>query len=505
MAISTSCPRCRTSYNLPESQDGKRVRCRECANTFLVTGSADVPTLEEARPEDLAPWRETRVRREIDDDPRPRRDRYEDDEPRRSGGGSGLGLILAVGGAFGLLLVVGGGLAWFFASAGSPEPQAVNNPPVVPQPRPEPQPQPQPQPQPKDVKPVVPFEDPNAPPKDLAGALAMLRDASPFKKRTAAEWLKTAPVEAAKRAEVAEALNAALDEHAARREALAAAAKWGGKENLDKLAQLTDDPDGSVWTAAAEILVKLKEPEAVAKQLAGFGRTAQAARVLRGCPGGAAEKYVVKYLHHPEANVREEAAKLLTHYGTTNAVLLAQTNADLESADVRVKRAASEWLTKQRPVGVGSDKTAVALGALLTDTDRGVQRNALKALEAWATKDNVPALCEALKSDDQRAAAVKILGRLKDDDSITPLMYVLNSPERDAIARVLIAFGAKAEKATHVQLTNGDAATRRVAMIILSEIGTKESVKVLTDWAKKDKVNRDVANEALKKIRERTK
>src|SRR5436190_9572090 len=34
MPISTSCQTCQTSYRLPDAQQGKRVRCRHCGDTF---------------------------------------------------------------------------------------------------------------------------------------------------------------------------------------------------------------------------------------------------------------------------------------------------------------------------------------------------------------------------------------------------------------------------------------------------------------------------------------
>src|SRR5262249_37887566 len=51
MPIQTSCPTCATAYNLPDGQRGKRVRCRHCADTFVVGGARaagddDIPLRE---------------------------------------------------------------------------------------------------------------------------------------------------------------------------------------------------------------------------------------------------------------------------------------------------------------------------------------------------------------------------------------------------------------------------------------------------------------------------
>jgi predicted Zn finger-like uncharacterized protein len=36
MAITVTCPACARAYTVPEAQTGKRVRCKECAETFVV-------------------------------------------------------------------------------------------------------------------------------------------------------------------------------------------------------------------------------------------------------------------------------------------------------------------------------------------------------------------------------------------------------------------------------------------------------------------------------------
>src|SRR4051794_35359938 len=53
MAIQTSCPACQHSYRLPETQLGKRVRCKGCGDTFIVKAEDDVPVLEEATIDDI--------------------------------------------------------------------------------------------------------------------------------------------------------------------------------------------------------------------------------------------------------------------------------------------------------------------------------------------------------------------------------------------------------------------------------------------------------------------
>src|SRR5207248_9472833 len=93
--IQSSCPACKTTYNLPDAQRGKRVRCRSCSKPFVVVPDEDVPVLEEEEPsevlpaveaveevEEVVPAREERVRPER----APARPRGVAAGPRRRGG-----------------------------------------------------------------------------------------------------------------------------------------------------------------------------------------------------------------------------------------------------------------------------------------------------------------------------------------------------------------------------------------------------------------------------------
>jgi predicted Zn finger-like uncharacterized protein len=174
--IQTTCPLCQTSYKLPDTQAGKRVRCKSCSGTFLVQAEEEVPVLEEAAEDELgksdvvveelpvlqdivdapkqpaavrsvatpppAPRRRERdededrpvrrhreedrsFRRDRDEDrSRPmRRDQDEDDrddwrrDPEPQSGSGGLVLILGACAVLFALLAAGGGLAWYFASS----------------------------------------------------------------------------------------------------------------------------------------------------------------------------------------------------------------------------------------------------------------------------------------------------------------------------------------------------------------------------------------------------
>jgi len=109
MPIQTQCPHCRTSYTLADNLAGKRVRCRECGDTFPVPADEEPerPGAVQARrpaereddePPPPAPRRRRRRGRDGDEDWMPR---------RRGAGGSALLLGLIGGGALLVVVVVG--------------------------------------------------------------------------------------------------------------------------------------------------------------------------------------------------------------------------------------------------------------------------------------------------------------------------------------------------------------------------------------------------------------
>src|SRR5262245_28783967 len=141
MPIQTSCPQCQSSYRLPDTQLGKRVRCKKCQSVFIAGEVTDAPVLQEASREEASAKRPSKLdkvveelpvfdevttsaprshhapppRRAFEDD-RPRRDDYDDRdrlEEEVSRGGGNLPLIL--GGVGAAILLAGLGLigAWY--------------------------------------------------------------------------------------------------------------------------------------------------------------------------------------------------------------------------------------------------------------------------------------------------------------------------------------------------------------------------------------------------------
>src|SRR5262249_6681242 len=160
---------------------------------------------------------------------------------------------------------------------------------------------------------------------------AFLREPDEVRQRNAADWLRTAPVDAARRREVALALNPLLDKASTREAALGALPRWVTRDNIAPLVKLLDETSPLVWGPAMDALGETKDEQAaepLAKKLLDFGKNGRAKMALRAL-GGIGEKEVLKYLHHKNLFARTAAAELLRGYGTDKDTIIAQTLSDL--------------------------------------------------------------------------------------------------------------------------------------------------------------------------------
>ncbi len=150
MPIQTACPNCAKPYNLADAMKGKNVKCKNCANVFLVepvaakpptpapktakpVATTTAPVKAKAAPKKTAPQPVEEdddivdvvaVNDDEDDevDDRPARNRSKRsadlDQPRKKSGGM-LWLLVAGGGGVALLLLLGcGGGLWYVMSGG---------------------------------------------------------------------------------------------------------------------------------------------------------------------------------------------------------------------------------------------------------------------------------------------------------------------------------------------------------------------------------------------------
>jgi predicted Zn finger-like uncharacterized protein len=520
MPIQTSCPSCQTPYNLSDRQRGKRVRCRQCADTFVVGGGdaaaiLDVEPVEDDEPAPRvvnrprpAAARRPRVRDEDDD--------YRSGEDSRRGGVSPLVWVGAGAGALVLLAAVGGVTWW--ALSGDDSPKGDTPAAAVAQAAPRPKEPEVP------AAPAVPAfnpigfapnasgpaagapafvpsaparRDPFAQPKDVSDAIDFLKDAGDAgRRKRGAEWLGRTPVDQARRQEVAAALEPVLSDGDlfTRQAAARAMVTWATKDNVPALLKAVEWEAGSIIDPAVDALAATKDeraPAALAKLLPNFFRRQAAVRGLTVL-GPMAEKQVLPYLHHKDLGVRADVERLLRGYGTGSDAILTQSIADLKAVEGETRHLAAEWLSKAKVDANRQKEVALGLDPLLTDGHAPARASAVKALVGWATADNVPSLLRLLQSDRRnignRDRALEILGNIRDERATAPVAALLTDFfSRGPASQCLIAMGPVAEKEVIPYLTSADGGVRREACKILGEIGTRKSLQPLDQAGRRDR------------------
>lgn len=260
--------------------------------------------------------------------PRPRRDRPAPDVRKPEGGeGSGgtVALIVIFGGlGLGLLLVLlacGGTFFWFTRSVGKKTDELIDNarknqPPFNPPPQ-------------FNAPPGFPFGPATPPINSVADALRELSSGDGNRQAAAARWLEGRPVDAARRAEVAKALEPLLDDRngGTRLAGMKALLVWCGPESVPAVVRLLEsDPTGfdgdECRKRAIDALVKLKDPRgapAIARNWKNHFEREWTRRSLEKL-GPAAEDAVRPYLEDRDWGVRVEACRTLKRIGTRKSL-----------------------------------------------------------------------------------------------------------------------------------------------------------------------------------------
>ena len=321
--------------------------------------------------------------------------------------------------------------------------------------------------------------------------LIEFQGADKTRRRLAAGWLEKAKPDETRRSEVASALDPLLNDgdDGVQNAALRAAVGWAAKVNVPTLVKIVQDKQDRNRKLAMQVLGKLKDAggaAAVAARLPILSDRPEASRALREM-GPVATTAVTKYLDHADADVREEAKKILTSYNSKDNLRLTKALDDIKSPDAELRRACVAWFAQAQVFEPRRAEGALALQGLLKDKDPEIRQAAIRALVNWATKDNVPALIELLtnKDKDTRRLAMETLGKLKDERAVAPVAArLLSDTDRKHASASLVAMGSICQEVVARALTNAHRGVRLEACMILQKVGTKEIVKALEDAAR---------------------
>jgi S1-C subfamily serine protease len=163
--------------------------------------------------------------------------------------------------------------------------------------------------------------------------------------------------------------------------------------------------------------------------------------------------------------------------------------ADLRAADKDWNKCfqALEELGLMGPIEKRRDEVAEVLNGYLAENNYSARSSALRALQTWGTRRNVPALIPLLKASERdsiRQRAIEALARLGDPRAATAIAQRAKDPsDRAAALRALHVLGRAAEDATISLLADPNPEVRDGARTILGEIGSAKSIEALKKHA----------------------
>jgi HEAT repeat protein len=173
------------------------------------------------------------------------------------------------------------------------------------------------------------------------------------------------------------------------------------------------------------------------------------------------------------------------------------------ASDVRSEAFAAAERFRQLPPEVRRQ----VLADLSAYESENVRHSAWRAFATWATRDDVPTLIAALQSphDDVRFAALELLARFPNDETIGVLTQGLENPElRKRAALLLERVGPAAEGAILNYASHADDGLRDAAWNILAKIGTRKSLLALEQLATQEEFRQDSELKGvLEEIRQR--
>jgi hypothetical protein len=159
--------------------------------------------------------------------------------------------------------------------------------------------------------------------------------------------------------------------------------------------------------------------------------------------------------------------------------------ADLRAADKDWSKCfgALEELSLMGPIENRRDEVAEVLNTYLAEKNYSARSSALRAVQTWGTRRNVPALIQLLnpsESDAMRQRAMEALARSGDPRAAAAIARRVKDPsDRIAALRALRTLGHAAEDAAIALLADQDEEVRAEARKLLGEIGGTKGIEAL--------------------------
>ncbi len=178
-----------------------------------------------------------------------------------------------------------------------------------------------------------------------------------------------------------------------------------------------------------------------------------------------------------------------------------------EENDEGEVRRALRWLDDQKVDEQRRSEVAAQLAELIDHSDNAIQREAMAALSAWGTDEQIPAWIEVLEngSPSLRNKARDALAATKNPQAAEALALLMEK-DRFGASRALKQMGPVAESAVIIMLEHPEPFIRSEASKILGEIGGKDSMRALKKLARDpSSISRSSAEKAFYQIEFREK
>lgn len=331
-------------------------------------------------------------------------------------------------------------------------------------------------------------------------------------KRRAAEWFAREPLDAARQAEVSQALNA-LNTEGMRKHALGALKVWGTKENVPMICKIMQQ-EAFVKIDCLDLIEKFKDERAIEPLITMLNeafREGECAEEMLADWWPQAEPLLVKHLHDKQHRIRERTQRILELRKTDQALLITQTLEDLQSSDREVRRSAVSWLAKLEVKQELQPQVAAAAQKLLADSNGDTRRNAVELFGKYAQKDHADELLKLLDERDHEKWRAGLTGLIRLGDVRAAERIGRRKEIRGEAFRIFREAGAPAEDIvaktlTHVEVTDWGAGQELCE--ILGDIGTTKSVGFLQQVKKKALAAKtsfvgEAADKAIENIRRR--
>lgn len=188
---------------------------------------------------------------------------------------------------------------------------------------------------------------------------------------------------------------------------------------------------------------------------------------------------------------------------------------DVLLGDLRAKHrdwnkrfAALEELSLMTPVEQRREEVAKVLEGVLADKNYSARLSALRVVQIWRLRENVPAVIRLInppESESMRRKAMETLGHSGDARAATPLAQRLkDTTDRASALRALCELGPAAEDAVLVLLNDVDADVREAACDVLGEIGGPKSITALKELSDRSEGRmQESAEEAIVKLQKK--